>query len=74
MRVPRSVTMAPIAWPWRSLKFATDLRALRISAFWPATAASSSAARSRSFAFWVASPRPTFSTTFETVGTWWMFV
>ena len=65
--------MAPIAWSSRSLKFATDLRALRISAFWPATGASSSAARSRSFAFWVASPRPTFSTILVSVGTWWTF-
>ena len=74
MRAPRRVTMQPIAWPWRSLKLATDLRALRISAFWPAIEASSSAARSSSLAFCVASPSPMFSTTLVTLGTSWTFV
>jgi len=36
MRVLRSVTLHPIACPSRTLKVAIDLRALVITAFWPA--------------------------------------
>ena len=39
MRVLRSVTLQPIAWPSRTLKVAIDLRALVITAFWPAISA-----------------------------------
>ena len=66
--------MQPTAWPWRSLKFAIDLRALRIAGFWPVIAASSSAAFSSSFAFCVASPTPMFTTIFSRRGTWWTFL
>jgi hypothetical protein len=72
--VPRSVTVQPTAWPWRSLKFAIDLRARRIAAFWPVIAASSAAAFSISFAFCVALPTPMFTTTFSSRGTWWTFL
>jgi hypothetical protein len=35
MRSRRSVTIAPMAWPLRSLKFAIDFLARRIDGFWP---------------------------------------
>ncbi len=35
MRSPRSVTFAPIAIPWRSLKLAIDFFARVIAGFWP---------------------------------------
>ena len=35
MRSPRSVTLAPMAWPSRSLKPAIDLPALVTIGFWP---------------------------------------
>ena len=44
MRSLRSVTLAPIGMPSRSLKSAIDVRALVITGFWPAISARSSAA------------------------------
>jgi hypothetical protein len=69
MRSPRSVTIAPMLWPSRSLKFAIDLRALRTSGFWPVIAVSSSVAFSSSFGFWVAAPMPMFTTILASRGT-----
>ena len=71
--MPRSVTLHPIAWPSRSLKFDTLFLARRRIAFWPVIIASSSIARSRSFGFVVASPSPIFTTTFSSFGIWLTF-
>ena len=43
MRSPRSVTMAPIGMPWRTLNWAIDFLARRTAAFWPVMRDSSSA-------------------------------
>jgi len=44
MRAPRSVTFAPIGMPSRILNCATDFRARRTCARWPAIVVSSSIA------------------------------
>ncbi len=69
MRSPRSVTMQPMGMPLRILKFAMDFFARVITGFCPAIWPSSCAAVSSSFTFWLASPRPIFTVTFETRGT-----
>ena len=62
--------MQPICCPARSLKFAIDFRARRITGLWPVMSASSLAAFSSSFGLAAASPRPMFTTIFDNVGTW----
>ena len=69
MRAPRSVTFAPIGMPSRILNCATDLRALRICARWPAIVVSSSIALSSCFASFFASPTPMLSVIFVSRGT-----
>ena len=61
--------MQPIGMPLRILKFAIDFFARVITGFCPAICPSSAAAVSSSFTFWLASPRPMLSVTFETRGT-----
>src|SRR5579859_5974110 len=73
MMSPRSVTAQPIGMPLRILKFAMDFFARVITAFWPVIWPSSCAAVSRSFAFWLASPRPILTVILETLGTAIMF-
>ena len=68
MRSPRSVTRAPIGMPSRSLNWAIDLRALRISGFWPVISARSLTAPLISFASRAASPTPMLTTTLTTPG------
>ena len=69
IRSPRSVTRQPIGMPSRILNCATDLRARRICARWPAMIVSSSIAASSTFASVFASPTPMLSVIFATVGT-----
>ena len=69
MRAPRSVTLAPIGMPSRSLKAAIDFRARLICALWPAIRVSCSAALSSALALVFASPTPMFSVIFATRGT-----
>ncbi len=68
IRSPRSVTLTPIGMPSRSLKLATDLRALMISGFWPAISISSSCADLIFFESATASPTPMFSTILSSRG------
>ena len=69
MRSPRSVTRAPIGMPSRSLNCATDLRARRTWARWPAMIVSSSIAASSTLASVFASPTPMLSVIFAIFGT-----
>ncbi len=69
MRAPRSVTFTPIGMPSRSPKFEIDLRARVTTGLWPVISASSATTESSSFAFFGASPSPTFTTTFSILGT-----
>src|SRR5579862_7633859 len=66
--------MQPMGMPLRILKFAIDFLARVITGFCPAICPNSTAAVSRSFTFWLASPRPMFSVTFDTRGTAIVFV
>ena len=68
MRSPRSVTIAPIDWPWRSLKFAMDLRAFVTTGFWPVMAASCSTEASMILPLLMASPSPMLTTIFSSFG------
>ena len=56
MRSPRSVTVAAIGMPSRSLKAAIDFLARRVAGRWPVIRPSSSIAASSSLMFCVASP------------------
>ncbi len=69
MRVPRSVTLQPITCPSRTLKVATDLRALHSSGFWPLIFARSAAAASMTFLSDTASPTPMLIVIFTILGT-----
>ena len=69
MRSPRSVMRAPIGIPSRILNCATDLRARRICARWPAMIVSSSIAGSSTLASVFASPTPMLSVIFVMRGT-----
>src|SRR5262245_23768647 len=69
MRSPRSVTMAPMGMPSRSLKFAIAFLARVTTGRWPLMAPSSSTAESRILAFCVASPSPMLRTIFDRRGT-----
>ena len=69
MRSPRRVTVAAIGMPVRRRKAAIDFLARRMAARWPVILPSSSAAASSSLMFWLASPNPMFTTTFESFGT-----
>ena len=69
MRSPRSVTLAPIDMPSRSLKPAIDLRALVTRTFWPVMVWRSSTAASSTPASRTASPTPMFTTIFSRRGT-----
>src|SRR5512137_915626 len=60
--------MAPMLWPWRSLKLAMDLRALVTTGFCPVMAESCSSEASRILPFWMASPSPMFTTTLSSRG------
>ena len=62
MRSPRSVTLAPMALPSRSLKPAMDLLARVTIGFWPVMVARSRTAPSSSEA-WAAAPTPMLTTT-----------
>jgi hypothetical protein len=62
MRSPRSVTIAPIGMPSRTLKAAIDFFARVTTGFCPVICPSSFTAGSISFAFCVASPTPMFTT------------
>src|SRR5262249_41821994 len=73
MMSPRRVTAQPMGMPLRILKFAMDFFARVMTAFCPVIWPSSCAAVSRSFAFWLASPRPIFTVILETLGTAMMF-
>ena len=68
MRSPRSVTMAPIGMPLRSLNCAIDFLARVTTGFCPVMRAISSAPVSEIFAFEVASPSPMLTTTLVTFG------
>ena len=68
IRAPRRVARAPIGMPSRSLNCAIDLRALRISGFWPAMRVRSRTAPSISLESRAASPTPMFTTTLTTPG------
>ena len=74
MRVLRSVTLQPIGWPSRSLKVAIDLRALVITAFWPAISARSPAAVSTFLRSLTPSPMPMLITIFSITGTCMRFL
>ena len=69
MRSPRSVTIAPIGIPLRTLKAAIDFFDRRVTGFCPVMRPSSSAPVSMILAFAVASPRPMFTTTLRIRGT-----
>src|SRR4051812_43849619 len=69
IRSPRSVTMAPIGMPSRTLKAAIDLRARVTTGFCPVICPSSLTAGSRIFAFCVASPTPMLTTILFSRGT-----
>ena len=58
MRSRRSVTLAPIAMPSRSLKVAIDLRDLVTTGFWPVIAVRSATAPSTALRSLTASPTP----------------
>ena len=51
MRLPRRVTLHPMAMPSRSLNWAIDLRARVMCGRWPAITASCSTASSRALLF-----------------------
>src|SRR5467141_225771 len=70
---PRKVTAQPMGMPLRILKFAMDFFARVITAFCPVIWPSSTAAVSRSFTFWLASPRPMLTVIFCSLGTAIMF-
>ncbi len=69
MRSPRKVTQHPMGMPLRILKFEIDFFARVITGFCPVICPSSIAATSSSLIFWLASPKPMFTTTFDTLGT-----
>src|SRR5579875_1169809 len=69
IRAPRSVTIAPMGVPSRSLKLEIALRARVTTGRCPVIAASSSTAESSTFGFCVASPSPMLSTIFSSRGT-----
>src|SRR3989454_223588 len=68
IRAPRSVTAQPIACPSRRLKFAIAFLARVTPGRWPVIAASSATAASRPLGFLGASPIPTFTTIFTSLG------
>src|SRR5690348_1903849 len=74
MRAPRSVTAAPISCPCRRPKLAMDFFAFFRTGCWPVIVASSSTTLSSTFGCLIASPTPTFTTIFSSVGTWCGFV
>jgi hypothetical protein len=59
----------PTGMPCRSAKFEIAFFARRTTGFWPLISATSATTESSSFGFFVASPRPTFSTIFCRRGT-----
>src|SRR5205823_3797524 len=65
----RSVTLAPMAMPWRSLNWAMDFRARVMAAFCPVIWARSATAASSSLPSRMASPTPMLSTIFSRRGT-----
>src|SRR6266851_2183308 len=69
MRRPRSVVLMPIVWPSRSLKAATDLRALISDGFCPVIVTTSPTAASSALSLSFASPIPMLTTTLATLGT-----
>ena len=69
MRALRSVTLQPIGCPSRTLKVAIDLRALVITAFWPAISDRSAAADSTFLRSATPSPMPMLITTLSSLGT-----
>ena len=60
--------MTPMFSPSRTLKFATDLRALVTMGFWPVMVAMSLQMASISLALFLESPQPTFTTILLRVG------
>src|SRR5712692_8406401 len=74
IRAPRSVTLAPMGTPSRSLKFAIDFFAFVTTGLWPEIACRSAVAKSSTFAFSRPSPTPMLMTTFSRRGTWYGFV
>src|ERR1700752_4583804 len=69
MRSPRNVTQQPMGMPLRILKLAIDFLARVMTARWPEICPNSTAATSSSLIFWLASPKPIFTTTLATLGT-----
>ena len=69
MRSRRSVTLAPIAMPSRSLKVAIDLRDLVTTGFWPVIAVRSATAPSTALRSLTASPTPMLMTILSSFGT-----
>ena len=69
MRSPRSVTIAPIDCPSRTLNAAIDFFALVTTGFCPVICPSSFTAGSSTFAFCVASPTPMLTTILCSRGT-----
>src|SRR5262245_31651744 len=69
IRVLRRVTLQPIGWFSRSLKFEIALRDFVITAFWPAISARSAAAESTFLRSATPSPTPILSTTLSSTGT-----
>src|SRR5215510_13411345 len=70
IRALRSVTLAPIGTPSRSLKFAIDFLARVTTGFWPEISCRSAVAKSITLAFSRPSPTPMLMTTFSSRGTW----
>jgi hypothetical protein len=68
------VTDVPIAIPSRSLNPATDLEAVFIVVFCPTININSSALKSNSLEFFVASPTPLFTEIFISLGTCSIFL
>jgi len=67
--LPRIVTLMPIGLPVRSLNCEIERRARVTIGFWPVIIVMSPTAASIALAFWRASPSPTLTTIFETLGT-----
>ena len=65
---PRRVTFTPTVSPSRTLKFATDFRALVVMGFWPVMAAISLQMASISLALFLLSPQPTFTMILSSLG------
>ena len=69
IRSLRSVTLAPITMPSRSLNWAMDFLARVVMGFWPAICVRSFTAAATFLESFTASPMPMFSTILSSLGT-----